>query len=359
LGSLVVIGAAVLRDLILVALRSRTELIAENLFLRRQLALYLERKVRRRRPQPATKLALVFLSRLFSWRDALAIVKPDTLVRWHRAGFRLFWRWKSRRTGRPPLPPGLRKLIRTMAEENPSWGEERIANELLLKLGIRVDPRTVGKYVRKHRDPRPPVGQRWSTFIHNHANAIVACDFFTSVIATFQVLYVFIAMETGSRRILHCNVTDHPTAEWTRQQFCSFLDGDSGHRYVIHDRDSIFSAEVDKALEGFGMTVLKTPVRSPVANAFCERLIGTIRRECLDYLIPFQEGHLRQILREFVAHYNRGRPHTALGPGFPEPNQPAVPVCQHRHRLPTGYRVRKSSVLGGLHHEYRLEKAVA
>jgi len=172
-----------------------------------------------------------------------------------------------------------------MAEENPSWGEERIANELLLKLGIRVDPRTVGKYVRKHRDPRPPVGQRWSTFIHHHANAIVACDFFTSVIATFQVLYVFIAMETGSRRILHCNVTDQPTAEWTRQQFCSFLDGDFGHRYVIHDRDSIFSAEVDKALEGFGMTVLKTPVRSPVANAFCERLIGTIRRECLDYLL--------------------------------------------------------------------------
>jgi hypothetical protein len=165
-----------------------------------------------------------------------------------------------------------------MAEENPSWGEGRIADELCLKLGILVDSRTVGKYIKQSGRPRQPVGQRWSTFLRNHANTIVACDFFTSVTATFQIIYVFVAIEIGSRRILHVNVTDHPTAEWTRQQFRAFLDGGSGHRYLIHDRDSVFSADVDEALNGFGLKVLKTPIRSPMANAYCERVIGTVRR---------------------------------------------------------------------------------
>jgi hypothetical protein len=169
---------------------------------------------------------LVILSRFFPWASALAIVKPDTFVRWHRAGFRLFWRWKSRHAGRPPLPKNLRSIIFTMAQENPSWGEGRIADELSLKLGLLVDPRTVGKYLKQGGRPRQPSGQRWATFIHNHASDIVACDFFTSVTATFQVLYVFVAIEIGSRRILHGNVTDHPTAEWTRQQFREFLDGE-------------------------------------------------------------------------------------------------------------------------------------
>jgi putative transposase len=246
-----------------------------------------------------------------------------------------------------------------MAQENPSWGEGRIADELSLKLGILVDARTVGKYIKQGTPPRQPGGQRWSTFIQNHAHAIVACDFFTSVTATFQILYVFVAIEIGSRRILHCNVTAHPTAEWTRQQFRAFLDGESGHRYVIHDRDTVFSAKVDEALHGFGLEVVKTPVRSPMANAYCERVIGTIRRECLNYMIPVNERHLRRIVREFALHYNRGRPHTALGPGFPEPNQATVAAGHHQHRLPEGYRVAKTSILAGLHHEYRLERDVA
>lgn len=346
-------------DLIGVLFRSRVAVAAENLFLRRQLALYRERKTRRRRPTPATKLALVMLSRFFPWASALAIVKPDTFVRWDRTGFRLFWRWKSRHTGRPPLPKNLRALIVMMARENPSWGEGRIADELSLKLGLFVDSRTVGKYLKQCGRPRQPSGQRWSTFVHNHASDIIACDFFTSVTATFQVLYVFVAIEIGSRRILHGNVTDHPTSEWTRQQFREFLDGESGHRYLIHDRDSVFSAEVDAALIGFGLEVLKTPVRSPMANAYCERVIGSIRRECLDYLIPLNERYLKRILREFITHYNRGRPHSALGPGFPEPIQGPVPASGHRHRLPPGHGVAKSPVLGGLHHEYRLEKEVA
>jgi len=246
-----------------------------------------------------------------------------------------------------------------MANENLSWGERRIADELSLKLGLRVDPRTVGEYRRQAGRPRPPRSQRWATFVQNHASAIVACGFFASVTATFQVFYVFVAIEIGSRRILHCNVTDHPTAEWTRQQFREFVDGESGHRYVIHDRDTVFSAEVDEALKGFGLNVMKTPIRSPMASAFCERVIGTIRRACLDYLIPLSAPHLRRIVREFAAHYNRGRPHTALGPGFPEPIQATVPAGPHRHRLPSGYRVAKTPVLGGLHHQYRLEKDVA
>ena len=167
---------------------------------------------------------------------------------------------------------------------------------------------------------------------------------------------MFVAIEIGSRRILHCNLTEHPTAEWTRQQFREFLDGESGHRYVIHDRDCVFSSEVDAALTGFGLKVLKTPVQSPMANAHCERVIGTIRRECLDFLIPLNGRHLRRIVGEFAVHYNRGRPHTALGPGFPEPNATTVPASGYRHELPAGYRVGKRSVLAGLHHEYRLEE---
>ena len=211
------------RDLFHVWHRSHAEIIAENLFLRRQLALYWERKTRRRRPTPATKVAMVMLSRFFRWEQELAIVKPSTFVRWHRASFRLFWRRKSRRVGRPPLPRNIQTLIITMAQENPSWGEGRIADELSLKLGIVVDSRTVVKYLKQSGRPRSPLGQRWSTFIQNHAKEIVACDFFTSVTANFRVLYVFIAMEIGSRRILHVNVTDHPTAAWTRQQFREFL----------------------------------------------------------------------------------------------------------------------------------------
>ena len=178
---LVLIFLALIRDLARILFRPRAEIIAENLFLRRQLALYQERKARRRRPTPAAKLALVMLSRFFAWPGALAIVRPSTFVRWHRAGFRLFWRWKSRRLGRAPLPRNLRILILNMARENPSWGEGRIADELSLKLGVLVDSRTVGKYMKQSGRPRPPAGQRWSTFVRNHAHAIVACDFFTSV----------------------------------------------------------------------------------------------------------------------------------------------------------------------------------
>jgi transposase InsO family protein len=170
--------------------------------------------------------------------------------------------------------------------ENSTWGEERIANELKLKLGIRVSPRTVEKYLRDGPVRTPDPKQRWLTFVHNHAKGIVACDFFVVVTATFRTLYVFVVMELGTRRILHHNVTAHPTAEWTLQQFREALPGDHPYRFVIHDRDSIFSKRLDKAVTDLGVRVLRTPVRAPMANSVCERFGGTLRRECLDLLIP-------------------------------------------------------------------------
>ncbi len=190
-------------------LAPRRSVAAENLFLRRQLALYLERGAKPRRVDAATRVSLALLSRLFDWRDALVVVRPETLIRWHRAGWRLFWRIKSR-PGRPPIPLELRQLIRRMASENPLWGEERIANELLLKLGLRVSPRTVRKYMPKRPPGRPRGDQRWSTFLRNHASAIVACDFFVAVTATFRLLYVFVVIEHGSRRVLRVAVDGAP-----------------------------------------------------------------------------------------------------------------------------------------------------
>jgi transposase InsO family protein len=345
--------------LIRLFLSRRVAPIAENLFLRKQLALFQERKAKPRRTTPTFRLAMVVLARFFDWRSALVIVKPETIVKWHRTAFRMFWSWKSRKTGRPPLPRNLKELIREMARDNPTWGEERIADELNLKLGILVSPRTVRKYLRAERPGGGKSDQRWTTFVRNHAKSIVACDFLVSITATFQILYVFVAMEIGSRQILHLNVTMHPTAEWTTQQFREILADPHPYKFVVHDRDSIFSSALDAALKDFGVRPIRTPVRAPKANAFCERLVGTIRRECLDYLVPINERHLRLILKEFVVHYNRGRPHSALGPGIPEPIPASVPAGVHRHKLPAGYRVASKPILGGLHHEYSLGKEVA
>ena len=338
--------------LVVLSVRPRRSVEAENLFLRRQLALYLERGAKPRRVDAATRASLAFLSRLFDWRDALVAVRPETLIRWHRAGWRLFWRCKSR-PGRPRIPLELRQLIRRMATENPLWGEERIANELLLKLGLRVSPRTIRKYMPKRPPGRPRGDQRWSTFLRNHAQGIVACDFFVSVTATFRLFYVLVLIEHGSRRLLHFNVTQHPSAEWTLQQLREVL-GYSDFRYLIHDRDRIFARNLDESIKNLGMTVLKSPPHSPKANAICERVIGTIRRECLDWLIPLSESHLRSMLKVWVTHYNEARPHMALGPGVPDPPAGVVLPANERSRHHLGARavVRARSVLGGLHREY-------
>jgi putative transposase len=334
-------------------------LAAENLFLRKQLAFYEERGVRPRRLSDPVRLCLVLLAHLFHWHPVLKVVKPATFIGWHRNAFRLFWKWKSRPPGRPAIPAETRALIRRMASENPTWGQAQIAAELLLKIGIRLSPRTVAKYMPKP-GARPWSGvrsQSWRTFLQNHAKEIVACDFFTVVTASLNVFYVFIVMEHASRRIIHFNVTDHPTADWTTQQFREAIPSSHEYLFLIHDRDSIYSAELDEQIRSMGLVVVRTPVRAPKANALCERLIGTIRRECLDFLIPLSEKHLRRILRDYVRHYNEGRPHSSLGPGIPD-GLTAVPI-RSDHSIAPGFIVRSRKVLGGLRNEYWLEKPAA
>ncbi len=346
--------------LIVSFLRSSSAMRAENLILRKQLASYLERGIKPRGLDHATRVSLALFSRLFDWRDAIVIVRPSTIVRWHRMGWRIFWRLKCR-AGRPPIPLEIRSLIRRMAVENPLWGEERIANELLVKLGIRVSPRTVGKYMPKRQPGQPRGDQRWSIFLRNHAKAILACDFFVAVTATFRMLYVFVVIEHGTRRLAHINVTAHPTADWTLQQLREVVGNGGGRRYLIHDRDQIFAKHLDDSIQALGVQVLRSPVASPKANAICERVIGTARRECLDWLIPISEAHLRAILKCWVAHYNGGRPHSALGPGVPDPPQKhrVIPKSQTRHHLTRDALVLAISILGGLHHEYSLAAAPA
>ena len=346
------------------ALCSRAGLIAEILFLRKQLAFYQERQTLPRRLNDSARLSLVFWSRFFDWKDALVIVKPETLIGWHRKGFKLFWKWKSR-VGRSPLPENIRKLIVQMARDNPTWGQARVAAELSVKLGIYVSPRTIRAYWPPESGPRGSrtSSQRWRTFVRNHARPIVAGDFLVVVTARFRVLYVFLLMELGTRRILHCGVTAHPTAEWTLQQFREAIPCDHSYRFLIRDRDSIFSAEVDGHLKAFGLRVLRTPARAPQANAYCERLVGTVRWECLDFMIPLGERHLHRILKEWVTHYNQGRPHASSRPGIPEPSEapfsPHTPCLLGRHSVASNCRVASRSILGGLHHEYRWEGIAA
>ena len=341
----------------LLCLRPSVALAAENLFLRKQLALYQERHIKPRRATDATRLALVWLGRWFDWRQALAIVQPETFTRWHRQGFRLFWRWKSG-PGRPPIPPDLQALIRRMARENPSGGEERIANELLRKLGLRVSPRTIRKYLPTRLNPgrgKRATTQRWQTFVRHHAQAIVACDFCMVVTAPFRLLYVFVVMEPATRRILHTNVTTHPTASWTLQQLREAIPADHTYRFLIHDRDSIFSQQLDQGIHHVELRVRKTPVRTPQANALCARVLGTLRQEGLDFMIPLTELHLHRLLTEWVRHDNAGRPPMSLGPGIPQPSTSLpVPVQGCRHRLAAPLQVVAYPILGGLHHDYRL-----
>ncbi len=232
-----------------------------------------------------------------------------------------------------------------------------IAHWLLLKLGIRISPGTVRKYMPPRPPGRPRGDLRWSTFLRLHAQGILACDFCLAITANFRMLYVFVVIERGPRRLVHGNVTVHPTAAWTLEQLREVATLDHRYRFLLHDRDSIFSPGLDESVQALGLRVLRSAPHCPKMNALCEQVIGTLRRECLDWVIPLSESHLRTLLKTWIQHYNRGRPHMSLGPGIPDPPTIALPKSVSRHRRGETYSVRANPILGGLHHEYSLVAA--
>ena len=329
-------------------LRSRTALELENLALRHQIGV-LQRSARNRRPKLTVldRLLWAWLSRVWSdWRSALAIVQPETVIAWHRKSFRLFWVWKIRRgqLGRPTLPREVRDLIRRMCRENPTWGAPRIHGELL-KLGINIGESSVSKYMVRSRKPR---SQTWRTFLENHAKQLVSIDFFTAPTIRFQVLYVFLVLAHDRRRILHFNVTANPTAEWTGQQLREAFPFDQLPRYLLRDRDAIFGEEFRQQITDMGIhEVLSTP-RSPWQRAYIERVIGSIRRECLDHVIVFNQTSLRRTLASYFNYYHRSRTHLSLDKDSPEPR----PI-----QSPETGRVVAMPQVGGLHHRYERRAA--
>jgi putative transposase len=281
-----------------------------------------------------------WLSQAWSgWRPALVLVKPDTVLAWHRRGFRLFWGWKSRqRTGRPATAPDVRALIRRMAATNPLWGAPRIHGELQ-KLGISVSQATVAKYMPR-RD-KPP-SQRWRTFLANHVGQIMATDFFVVPTVTYRLLFVLVVLAHDRRRIVHVAVTDHPTAAWTAQQLRNAFPEDHAPRYLLHDRDTVFT-DVASTIGAMQIHEVVTAARSPWQNAYVERLIGSIRRECLDHVIVLSVAGLRRVLANYVEYYMNTRTHLSLGKDAPA-SRPATPL--------TAGRIVEIPQVNGLHHRY-------
>jgi transposase InsO family protein len=276
----------------------------------------------------------------------LVIVKPETVIGWHRKGFRLYWTWKVRhgRPGRPPISKEVRKLIRTMSRENPLWGAPRIHGELL-KLGIDIGETSVGKYIVRSR--KPP-SQNWRTFLENHVKTMVSVDFFTVPTIRFQVLYVFLVLAHDRRRIVHFNVTAHPTAEWTAQQLREAFPFEQISHYLLRDRDGIFGGEFRKDVKAMGIKEILSAPRSPWQRAYVERVIGTIRRECLDHVIVFNDASLYRHVKSFLAYYQESRTHLSLAKDTPEP-RPVQP--------PEFGRIVAIPQLGGLHHRYERRAA--
>ncbi len=328
--------------------RSKPQLIAENALLRQQL-IVLGRTTMRPRPSRADRVLLVLLaSRVRAWRSALLIVQPATLLRWHRAGFRLFWRWRSApRPRRPRVPPETADLIARMARENRLWGAERIRGELR-KLGIAVCKRTIQRYVRRVRPTRPS-GQTWATFLRTHARGIWACDFLQVTDLFFRPLFAFFVVELASRRVVHVGVTRFPTDAWVAQRLREATPEGTAPRFLIHDRDGKYGAAFGRVAAASGIAVLRTPLRAPRANAVCARFLGSVRRECVDHVLLLGERHLRRVLAEYVTYFNGARPHQGIGQGVPTAPAPSGP--QRRTHVKEG--VLALPVLGGLHHEYR------
>jgi len=319
--------------------KSKTRLEAENAVLRRQLII-LRRKLRGR--VHLTNGDRLFLVQLYRWFPSvlktITIIQPATLVRWHRAGFRRYWRWKSRCLGgRPQVNADLRALIRQMSVDNPLWGAPRIHGELL-KLGFEIAQSNVAKYMVKR--PGPP-SQAWRTFLRNHSPNIAAMDLFVAPTIGFRLLYAFIIVRLARRDLVWINVTAHPTAEWIAHQITEAFPWNDAPGYLIRDRDQVYGAAIRHRLRAMGIRDKPIAAGSPWQNGFAERLIGSIRRECVDHVIVLGEAHLRGILQAYARYYNDLRTHRSLDKD--------APFSRPVHRIG---RIRSHALLGGLHHCY-------
>lgn len=314
---------------------------AENLALRQQLAVY-QRQTKRPHLIDRDRLFWILLKRLWSgWREGLVIVQPATVVRWHRAGFRYYGRWKSRpREGRKPINQELRSLIVRVSRENPTWGAPRIHSELTL-LGYSVSEATVAKYMST--GPRHSSGN-WKAFLHNHLHETVGIDFFTVPTATFRQLYCFIVLHHDRRHVLHFNVTSNPTSHWVAQQLTEAFPFDQAPRFLIRDGDGKYGKAVLHRIAKLGIEELRTAPRSPWQNPFAEPFIGSIRRECLDHVIVLSEKQLIRIVQSYLDYYHDCRTHLSLERNAPNPRAVASRDAGPVSSIPR---------VGGLQHEYR------
>ena len=326
--------------------RSKSELVAENALLRQQLII-LRRQVKRPACTKTDRKLLVLLSRMVrTWKQALVIVQPETLLLWHRQGFKLFWKYKSRVASlKPRLSQETISLIQEMARDNRLWGAERIRGELL-KLGIHVCKRTIQKYMRAVRTTRPR-GQTWATFLQNHAKEIWACDFLQVTDLFFRSLFAFFIVELHSRRVIHVGVTRSPTDAWAAQQLREATAYGRGPKYLIRDRDAKFGPRFARVAATSGIKILETPYHTPRANAICERFLGSVRRECLDHLFILQEKQLHRVLRAYVQYFNQARPHQGIRQQIPDHYGEPGPADREDGKILA------LPVLGGLHHDYR------
>jgi transposase InsO family protein len=318
---------------------SRRRLEAENLVRRHQVNILRRRAPKRLRLSNLDRLIFVWLHRLCPVvADAVTIIRPETVIRWHRQGFRAFWRWKSRsRGGRPAIPREIRDLIREMSCANWLWGAPRIHGELL-KLGIEVSQSTVAKYI-VNRLGQP--GQSWMTFLRNHTAEITAADLLVVPTIGFKLLYCLVLLEHGRRKFVHCAVTAHPTAEWVTRQITEAFPWDTAPSYLVRDRDAVYGHVVKQRLRALGIRDRPTALRSPWQNAYVERVIGSIRRECLDHVIVFGESDLRRLLSLYASYYNEARTHLSLAKD--------APIGRRIERFG---RVTTEPMVGGLHHRY-------
>ncbi len=334
---------------IFLGLKKTSDLVLENLALRQQLSI-MKQSIQRPQIRGIDRLFWILLSRIWSnWRDALVVVKPETVIRWHKKGFKLFWKFKSRpkRPGRPQISREIRDLVRRMAKANPLWGAPRIHGEIL-KLGIEISERTVSNLI-SFRRVKPP-SQTWRTFLKNHTAKMVSIDFFTVPTATFRILFVLVILSHSRRKIVHFNVTTNPTVEWTAQQIVEAFPWDSAPKYLLRDRDSVYGAYFSNRLKNIGIKEVATAPRSPWQNPFVERLIGSIRRDCLDHVIVLSESHLKRILSSYFTYYHHDRTHYGLGKD--------TPVERSIQPMPAkAGKLIELSKVGGLHHRYEWRQA--